>query len=199
MNRIGLVGLIRIDLPGQTIRLTDGGFIVWGVATYASKDALFGTIGTLEGLSEGADEEVPALSLTMLPPDSSSPGELSQPGFQQSRVRLWLGEYDAETGVLVGSPDILFDGQIDQTTFTEGRDVRELAMSIVSSAERLFERNIGNSLSPTFHKSVWPGETGNDNATGLNRQVAWGVASAQAGAGKGIRDLIAGSSKGLFG
>src|SRR3546814_1850748 len=53
----------------------------------------------------------------------------------------------------------------------------EVAVSVVSLAERLFELNIGNSLNSAWHKSVWPGELGHDNATGLSIPVAWGVES----------------------
>jgi hypothetical protein len=71
----------------------------------------------------------------------------------------------------------MFFGQIDQTVFKLGRATRDLAMTIVAKLERLFLRNEGNSLSPTFHKSVWPGETGHDNATGLVIPIAWGTES----------------------
>jgi len=80
---------------------------------------------------------------------------------------------------------LLFYGQIDQTILRVGRAVRELAMTIVSTLERLFLRNEGNSLSPVFHKSVWPGETGHDNATGLTVPVAWGVASSSGASSAG--------------
>src|SRR3546814_15904051 len=53
----------------------------------------------------------------------------------------------------------------------------EVAVSVVSLAERLFELNIGNSLNSAWHKSVWPGELGHDNATGLSIPVEWGVES----------------------
>lgn len=175
MNAVGLVGLCRIDLPAATIRLTDGGFVDWDGDIFTSRDAVFGTIGSIEPLSEGIEAEVPALEMVMIPAGTAAAADLSQPGFQRSRVRLWLAEYDRATGALSGEPDLLFDGQIDQTTLTGGRSTRELAMTIVSSAERLFERNIGNSLSPSFHKSIWPGETGHDNATGLGAPVAWGA------------------------
>ena len=175
MNQIGLVGLCKIELPAATLRLSDGGFFVWGAETFASKDATFGTIASIEELTEGIDAEVPALDMVMFPANSAAAADLSQPGFQRSRVRLWLAEFDRATGAIVGDPDLLFDGQIDQTSLSAGRDSRELAMTMVSTAERLFERNIGNSLSASFHKSVWPGETGHDNATGLGRPVAWGV------------------------
>lgn len=175
MNRIGLTGLCKIELPDSTVRLTDGGFIVWSGETFQSKDGVFGTIASIDELTEGVDAEVPALDMVMFPASTAGAAELSQPGFQRSRVTFWLAEYDRETGLLDGEPDVLFDGQIDQTTLTCGRESRELAMSIVSTAERLFERNIGNSLTAAFHKSIWPGETGHDNATGLGKPVAWGV------------------------
>lgn len=175
MRTVGLIGLCKIELPAATIRLTDGGFIQWDTEIYTSKDEVFGTIASIEELTEGVDAEVPALDVAMIPSGTAAAAELSQPGFQRSRVRFWLAEYDRATGLLDGEPDILFDGQIDQTSLTAGRSARELAMTIVSAAERLFERNIGNSLSPSFHKSIWPGETGHDNATGLGAPVAWGV------------------------
>src|SRR3546814_12561704 len=53
----------------------------------------------------------------------------------------------------------------------------EVAVSVVSLAERLFELNIGNSLNSAWHKSVWPGDLGHDNETGLSIPVAWGVDS----------------------
>src|SRR3546814_9368912 len=54
---------------------------------------------------------------------------------------------------------------------------------LVSLAERLFELNIGNSLNSAWHKSVWPGELGHDNATGLSIPVAWGVESPRSSGG----------------
>jgi hypothetical protein len=54
-------------------------------------------------------------------------------------------------------------------------------MMFVSRLERLFSINEGNSLSPRFHKTVWPGELGEDNATGVGVAVAWGVEGAPRG------------------
>lgn len=177
MRRIALMGLLRIELPSQDINLCDGGFMEFGGETFRSSDPLFGTVGSVDSLGEGVGDEVPALDLVMLPPGTAAVTDLSQPGYQRSRVRFWIGEYDPDDGTLDGA-DLMFDGQIDQTTLTVGRDRRELAMSIVSTAEKLFERNAGNSLNPTWHKSVWPGETGHDNGTGLTTPVAWGVENA---------------------
>lgn len=174
MNTVALIGLMKMEMPTRTVLLCDGGFIVFDGETYRSADDVFGTIASLEGLGEGVGDEVPALEVTFYPHGDAAPGDLSQPGFQTSRVRFWIGEYDVDAGTITGTPDLVFDGQLDRTALTVGQ-TREVACSVVSLAERLFELNIGNSLNPNFHKSVWPGELGHDNATGLSVPVAWGA------------------------
>jgi hypothetical protein len=171
---IGLTGLLKIELPSHDILLCDGAFFTLGADTYRSKDGVFGTIESVEAIEEGVGDTVPAVVLTMLPPSTSAVVDISQPGNQTSRVTFRIAEYDTETMVITSS-DVLFLGQVDQTVLTLGRTSRKLAISVVSLAERLFEGNIGNSLNPTFHKYVWSGETGHDNATGLSIPVAWGT------------------------
>jgi hypothetical protein len=176
MRRIGIIGLLKIELPGANVRLCDGGFLDWpDDGEYRSKDPTFGTIGSVAELAEGMSESVPALDLVLLPASTAAAADLSQPGFQRSRVRFWIAEYAPDDGLLVGDPELQFDGMIDQTVLGEDRASRELAMTIVSRLERLFFRNRGNSLNPRFHKSIWPGETGHDQATGLGKSVAWGT------------------------
>jgi hypothetical protein len=177
MERIGLTGLIKIELPTRDVLLCDGGFKVWGGDTYISRDPVFGVITSLEGIEEGLGDEVPALELELAPPSGAAVADLSQPGYQTARARFWTAEFDPDTDAIVGDPQLDFDGQVDQTTLRVGRTERILAITIVSTAERLFQRNIGNSLSPSFHKTLFPGELGHDNATGLKLPIAWGVAS----------------------
>lgn len=200
MQRVSLISLLRIDLPGTTVRLCDAGFVQFDGATFAAEDPIFGVIGAVQPLTEGVGEEIPALELTLLPLGASAPAQLSQPGYQRSTVRAWIGEYSQETGLLIGTPDLLFHGQIDQTTLRVGRSTRELAITVVSTAERLFMLNEGNSLSPRWHKSIWPGELGHDNAIGLTVPVAWGTESrpgagavsygGTTGAGRGITEAM---------
>lgn len=185
MNTVSLIGLCKIELPGGDVRLCDGGFIVFDAETYTSADALLGTVASIDGLETGLSNTVPALEMVFMPPEASTPGDLAQPGWQQSRARFWIAEYDIEAGTIVGTPDLLFDGQLDQAALAVGAS-RELALTVVSLAERLFERNTGNSLTDTWHQSIWPGELGHKNATGLNTQVAWGVAGATASSSSGM-------------
>lgn len=184
MRRQAFAGLIKLELPagvgGDVIRLSDGGAVRWGAETFTARHGTFGAIGGLEALEEGVGEEVPALSLVLQPPSTAAAAELVAPGNQTARVRVWLAEFDPATALVLGDPDLLFDGFLDQATFHVGRARRELALTVVCFLERLLALNIGNSLSPAWHKSVWPGETGHDQATGLGRQIAWGVEAPQA-------------------
>jgi len=183
MRRYAFMWLVEIVLGRHTMRLTDGGFVRWGGNVFRSKDPLFGVIGSVGNLSEGVGEEVPVLNLTMLPPSTTAPSFLSQPGDQSAPARFWLAEIDIAAGTLIGEPALQFEGEIDQTTIEFGAQTRALAMTIVSAAKRLLERSIGNTLSSSFHKSIWPGETGHDQATGIGRTVAWGVEAPRGGGG----------------
>ena len=195
MNAVALTGLVQIDLPERTLRYCDGGFFEFGGQTFRSSDPVFGTIGSLNAMSEGVGDSVPALQLTLLPANDAAAADVSKPGHQTARVRMWIAEYDIDTGV-IGSSEVMFDGQIDQTVLTVGKGTKTLDVLVVSLAERLFEGNIGNTLNPTWHKSVWPGETGHDNATGLSRPVAWGVERPLGGGSGGNGGGGAGSGSG---
>lgn len=177
MNRIALTGLVRIELPDRTLRFCDGGFFVYEGETYRSDDAVFGTIGALQTMAESVGDVVPAVVLTILPPNSSAPEELSQPGNQKSPVQFIIAEYDADSGEITTGA-VEFYGQLDQTILKRAAGEYVLSTSVVSLAEKLFERNIGNSQNSSWHKYVWPGELGQDNATGLTGSIAWGVESA---------------------
>jgi hypothetical protein len=177
MNRVMLTGLVEIVLPSRTIRLCDGGFVIWGENTFSSSDDEFGTLGGFEALSEGVGDEAPAGTLTMLPASTAAAAVLSQPGYQGSPVRLWIAEVDEETGHVVETPDQQGDWQLDRTTLRIGRGTRALEMGCVTRAQRLLARNEGNVLSSAFHSRIFPGERGHDNAVGLQANFAWGVAS----------------------
>lgn len=177
MQSFAICHLVQIDLPGHTVRLTAGGLIRWGGTVFQAKDSLVGSIDAVEAMEEGVSSDVPAFDITFLPPGDVDAGSLARPGWQKSRARFWEADFDPATGNVVGSPMILVDGLVDQTmlAFKGGR--REMPMTIISSLERLFEGNIGNAMTPLWHKSIWPGETGHDQATGLSIPVAWGAES----------------------
>lgn len=176
MDIATLAGLVKIELPEATLRICDGAFVKWDAETFEASDPDFGTIGSMEPVEEGVGDEIPALRMTFLPNSTASAAALSQPEYQGCRVRMWIAEVDIDTNQVVGDPSLEFDGQADSTDLIIGKGTRELEMDVVSAAERLFVINEGNTLSPRFHKLLYPGELGQDNAIGVGVGVAWGTA-----------------------
>ena len=179
----GFTGLLQIDFPDRTVRLCDGGFITFGAEKFRSRDAVLGSIASIDAMSEGAPDEIPALDIAFNPPGPLAFTALTAGALQRSQVRLWLAEYDVATNAVVGTPDLLFLGQLDQPSVRWSRTEYAISISCVSQAEWFFEADTGNGLSSTEHKSRYPGELGHDNATGLQIPVAWGIASPQSGSG----------------
>lgn len=177
MERVTLVGMLKLELPGRDVLLCDGGMVPYDGQLFQSADDVFGTVGAFEALTEGVGDELPAGTITFLPRDTAAAVELSQPGYQNSRVRLWIGEVDEASGRLVGEPDLLADWQTDKTVLKRGSGSRSLEMVCVTRSQRLLTRNDGNSLSSPAHQRVFAGERGFDNAVGMEIEVAWGVVS----------------------
>lgn len=178
MQRVRLSGLMKLELrDGRIIRLCDGGFVRWASELFISSDPTFGMIGGMQSFDEGVGDDVPTFTLTFLPPDTATATEISAPGMQGSRLRLWIAELDAATDAIIGSPDQQFDGFLDQAILRVGLRKMELNVSFVPRGERFFLGSQGNTLAPAFHKSIYPGELGHDNATGLGIGVAWGTES----------------------
>lgn len=170
-----VVGLIEIQLPTKTLRLCDGGFVYVGENKFSGVDDDFGAIESVDNLVEGVGDEAPAGRITFLPTSTAAAATLSQPSFQNSTILIWQAEVNEATGQIVGAPDLLQNALLDTTELKLSRGVRKLEMGFITASERLFSINEGNVLSPRFHKSIWPGETGLDNATGVGLSVAWGV------------------------
>lgn len=171
----GITGLLKIELPDGDVLLNDGGVTVFDGETYRASDPILGSLQSVESITEGVGGEVPALELTFAPPSILSITALSNGAIQQSRVRLWIAEFDAITGAVVGTPELRFIGFVDQPRVSVA--FRQLSVSItaVPHLESLFFKDTGNGLSSTFHKALYPGELGHDNATGLKIAVAHGT------------------------
>ena len=58
----GFVGLVKVELPNSTAYICDGGFIDYDGDSYKSSDPVLGVISSLEPLSEGIGDDIPALA-----------------------------------------------------------------------------------------------------------------------------------------
>jgi hypothetical protein len=175
--RVGLTGLLKIELPDHTVLLTDGGVTEWNGDTYSAYDEVLGSLAAVDTISEGVGQEIPALELQFAAPGPVSVAALSSGAIQQSTVRLWIAEFDVDTGEVVGTPELRFIGFVDQPQVAFAYRQFTVTITAVPQLELLFFRDTGNGLSSTFHKSLYPGELGHDNASGLSVPVAWGAQS----------------------
>lgn len=198
IERVTLTGLFKLELPIRDVLLCDGGFVTWNGETYQVEDPDFGILVGFEALTEGVGDEAPAGVFSMAPPEAAAVATLSQPGYQGSRLRLWIAEIDDQTGQVIGQPDLMLDWQLDSTRLRVGRGTRTLEMGCVTRGQRLMLLNDGNTLSAAYHRSIHPGEAGLDNATGLSTDVAWGTGSPPRGTTGGGGSSGGGNPVGSF-
>ncbi len=175
---ITLIGLVKIELPSTTIRLCDGGFCYFGGEKYTSEDTLFGSIAGVDEFEAMLGDTAEDATLLFNTTETAEPAEISSASFQNSRARFWMGKLDWDGKTVVNATQLM-DGLVDYTTLRLKENSRTVEMTFIGRAEKLFLRQEGNTLDPRFHKSVWPGEKGLDNATGARVTVAWGVGSAR--------------------
>lgn len=171
---ITLIGLAKIELPERTIRICDGGFCYHGGEKYEAEDSVFGSLAAVDEFEAALGDMAEDAKLVFNPPAASVPEDLSSDAFQNSRARFWMGMLDSD-GKTVIHAEQLMDALVDYTVLRLSENGRQVEMSFIGRAEKLFLRQEGNSLNPRFHKSIWSGEKGLDNATGARISVAWGV------------------------
>jgi hypothetical protein len=167
--------LVQVDLPGRTLRLCEGADTRWGAESYVTDEADFGSLLSGELGSEGESEFAPGGLITLNPRGGVAAAVLSNPAMQGSGIKIWLAEISGSTGLVIGTPELLFSGFVDVPRLRRADGKRILELGFVSGAERLFRRNRGNTMSTRFHETVWAGELGFENATGVQISVAWGV------------------------
>jgi len=172
-----MFGALSIALPGRTLYLLEGaGFTMFGGNTYLGDDPVFGSVLSMEALTDGAGDEAPAIKMTFAPKDDAAATTIAQPQMQGSAVSLWLGILTQATGLPIDMPELQFSGSLDTVTLKGGANNRTLEMEITSDDELFFFTDDGIRLSDTFHRHLWPGETGLADVTGILRQIYWGTA-----------------------
>jgi hypothetical protein len=91
---------------------------------------------------------------------------------QGSLVTIHLGTVNPATGLLIGEPELLFRGELDQPRLASGQS-QTLIFDCITEEARMLEPNEEQRLTDSFHQSVWPGELGYDKVTELEQTVFW--------------------------
>lgn len=173
--RVTLFGAVEIQFPGYDLCLLDGsGTVTFGGKTYQGRDATYGVLDTIKGLTDISADQAPQVTLGLIPNSLTGLSALLDPTAQGSPVTISIGVLDPNTGLVVGTPYTAFVGQLDVPTVTWDANDRRVEYRIISYAERLFQIEEGRRLSTAFHQMVWPGELGLDHCTDVEQIIAWG-------------------------
>lgn len=170
--------LVRIDMPGGPVCLTDGGFTQHdagegeGLEIYYGSHSIYGALSSISPIKDGAEAQTTRIDLALLPPSDVAVAALANPSTQGVRVQWWEGVIDRDGGLLIGLPELKFDGEIDKPRFQVG-DGWALTLECGTQAERQLEPNADWRLNNAFHRRCWPGEQGLANVDGVNRKTEW--------------------------
>jgi hypothetical protein len=167
-----VVVLVTMTLPDATIRWTDGGFVVWGSDTWSVEDETYGALSAVESIEDGLTDGATVCALTISPKDLDAVSELSDPAAQGSIVTVHLGAVDRATGLLIGEPELLFRGEVDQPRLGVG-DELTLILDLITQEARMLEPNDQQRLTDAFHQTAFPGERGLENLPKVDKPIWW--------------------------
>src|SRR3546814_34374 len=163
-------------LPSYNLRLLDGaGTLTFSGKTFVGRDATYGVLAAIEAIRDGAGDQSPSLTITLLPSNDAAAADLAGASMQGSQVSIWVGAVDQATGIVIPDPDLIFFGELDQPTIKAGDNSRALEWTVVSVFDRFFDLEEGQRLAAGFHQSIWAGELGMDFVTGVDEDIYWGV------------------------
>lgn len=180
--------LVKITLPGATIRLTDGGFVTFAAESYVARDPTYGVLGSIGSITDG-ESQAQRVEITLQPPSDVAVAALASPLAQGSLIQWWEGSVNPATGLIVGTPELKFQGELDFARFSVGESWA-LVLVCGTPAERLLEQNDERRLVSTYHKAIWPGELGldfvSDNPIRINWRNGASNAISYGGGGGGV-------------
>ena len=169
-----LVHLVTVTLSGATVRWMDtggSGFVVWGANTYKAEDATYGALGAIGAIEDGADGQATVCDLTIIC-DGTAMALWIDPAEQGSLVTVHLGAVTPATGLLIGEPELLFRGELDQPRIAAGKS-QTLIFDCITEEARMLEPNEEQRMTDSFQKSVWPGDLGNEHITDVEKKIYW--------------------------
>lgn len=174
-DEVTIFGAVELAMPGGAVRVLDGSAeLTFLNMVFTGDHPVFGSLNALDEISDGAGDEAPGLTVTMLPSPDATSAELRDARAQGGAMRFWIGARNDRTGAVIGQPFQLFDGEIDVPTLVLDERERTVEFDGVGGMERFFDIDEGINLSTSFHERVWPGELGCAHVTGVADTVYWG-------------------------
>lgn len=197
-----LTGFFEIDLPSGTRRLLFGSTeVAWGGHTWVGDDPTIGSIDAPDDVREDMSGQAPNGSVSLNISPTADRDDIAGQDAQLSPLKTWLVALKLDGAghlQVVDDPELLSDMYIDQATIDldKGRD--DLEYTTISAFDYFFEDGEGQRLNGQFHRTIWIGEKGLDNVTGITKKTYWGAYGPNAtGSGGGSSSINSpGYSKG---
>lgn len=165
---------VLVTLGSTSIALIDGSAVIPMLGTtFSGYDPIYGSLSAISTITENFTTSAPQIQVTFLPPSIGGVAALSDPGAQGSSVKVYVGALNEATGLVVADPELIFLGQLDTAKVTDNV-MRSLELTVSTGFERFFLTSEAETLSPTSHKDIWPGETGLDNNIEALADPWWG-------------------------
>lgn len=182
-----LVHLVRIELPGKTIRLLDGsGYVAWGSEVFQGSDPVFGTIAGFGDFQETEGTESPRQEISLLVSNNGALTDLTSPSSQGSPVSIYAAVVARDTGQLIGVPDARFVGEIDDASVSFNKNGKLLKIELSTVWELLFDDNEGARWNDTFWKYLYgPSAGAFYGVTNVKEKLYWGYNGPNNGSGGG--------------
>jgi hypothetical protein len=177
---IGVGALVQIDLDDRTVRLSVDGWFTFGGEQFLPTDPELGTIIALQYGEDGAGDVLSPLEIAFAPPAPLAASVLNVAALKRSRVQAWVVNYNAETGAILESQR-RFLGHVAQPSVKSARNEYTVSLLCQPMSAAALAANRGNGLNAAFHKRMFPGELGHDEASGLSQGKAWGTFRAPKG------------------
>lgn len=188
-RHVTVAWLVKMELPGKTIRLTDGsGFVIIGTGDdaeiYTGKDPVFGKLAEIGEIIETEGSEAPRQTIHLLPQGNAALAELTAPSAQGAPVSIFLAAIDARTGFVIGEPDRRFTGFLDDAGFLSGRNSALLEVELATAWEWLFDDNEGHRWNDEFWTYLYgPQARAFEHVVNVGEQVYWGYNGPSSGSG----------------
>jgi hypothetical protein len=169
---------VELALTGVTLRLMSGRLadVSFTPGTFISEHATYGMLSSIGELASGAGIETLRPELEILPPTDAAAIALQARCDDGCTVRIWVSPLDRADGQPVGTPQLMFTGEVDVAWLRTGAGSQRVVIECIGAAEALHDAGAGFALNSADHQVLYAGELGLDFVAFIARNGWWGGA-----------------------
>jgi hypothetical protein len=170
-----LIVLFKMELPSETVRLSTGVQVTYDSESYIPADPEWGVLSHVGVIKSGQTGRAVSPDVGLMIASDAKIEAISAKATEDSRIRIWWGAVDPATGAVEiddeNGPVCTMYLDTTDTSFPVGQ--RQTLIKTYAATARQLRPNTRQRLNPSFHKSIYSGETGLDNVTGIADADGW--------------------------